>query len=195
MGAWESPIIRVSSGRLNTVNDTVIGGQAGIGSLSKFAGQLGKMLEVTQEQIGLLSSSAIGTLYSGIYQYVKFAASDTPPVIGQGCFWQGTFADFTVSTDSNGGLTNTPGVAGVFISVPTAGNFCFIQVAGIATLKFKAGGLTVSAATGQPVIIASTGLADSNAGTNVPNYVGTTIALPVTDTLSTVQLDLLLKRA
>lgn len=188
MFAWESPIIRVSAGRLNMVNDSVIGGQPGLGSSSKFAGQLGKMLAVSQDQIGLLSNSSVGTLYAGVYQYVRFATSDTAPVIGQACFWQGSVGDFIVSTDSNGGLTDTPRPAGFFISIPTAGNYCFIQIAGVATLRFKAGGLTVAGATGQPVIVASTGLADTNAGTNVPNFVGTTIALPVTDTATTVQL-------
>src|SRR5690348_14188593 len=101
MLAWESPIIRVSTGLLNTVNDTVVGGQASgmVGTArSKFGGQLGKMLAVSQSQIGQMYSSAIGTLYSGVYQYVKFNSGDTAPVIGQSCFWLDASAvgDFTV---------------------------------------------------------------------------------------------------
>lgn len=192
MGAWESPIIRVSTGLLNTVNDSVVGGQASgmVGSSNpKFGGQLGKMLAVGQSQIGQMYSSSVGTLYAGVYQYVKFNTGDTAPVIGQAAFWLdgSSVGDFTVSTDSNGNATSTPMVAGIFISIPTAGNYCFIQIAGIATVKYKSG-LTVSAATGAPVIVASTGLADTNAGTNVPNFIGTAWTLPVSDSTALVQL-------
>lgn len=189
MGAWESPIIRVSTGLLNTVNDTVIANSAGISGASKFGGQLGKILWVGQSQIAQMYSSTVGTLYAGAYQYVKFNSGDTAPVVGQAAFWLDASAvgDFTVSTDSNGNATSTPMVAGIFLSIPTAGNYCFIQIAGIATVKYKSG-LTVSAATGAPVIVASTGLADTNAGTNVPNFIGTAWTLPVSNDKALVQL-------
>lgn len=189
MGAWESPIIRVSTGLLNTVNDSVIANQAGITGVSKFGGQLGKYLAVSQDQIALMYSSTVGTLYAGIYQYVQFNSGDTAPVIGQACYWLSgqSAGSFIVSTDSNGNATNTPMPAGIFISIPTAGNYCFIQVAGIATVKYK-DGLTVAAATGLPVIAGSDGLADTNAGTNVPNFIGTAWTLPVSNSTALVQL-------
>lgn len=189
MLAWESPIIRVSTGLLNTVNDTVIANQAGITGVSKFGGQLGKMLAVSQEQIGQMYSAAVGTLYAGVYQYVQLNDGDTVPVIGQAAFWLtgSAVGDFIVSTDSDGGATDTPMPAGIFINVPTAGNYCFIQIAGLATVKYK-NGLTVAAATGIPVIVGSDGLADTNAGTNVPNFLGTAWTLPVSNGLSVVQL-------
>ena len=189
MGAWESPIIRVSTGLLNTVNDTVIANQEGISGASKFGGQLGKMLAVSQEQIGQMYSSTVGTLYAGVFQYVQFNVGDTVPVIGQSAFWlTGSNPNsFIVSTDSNGGATSTPMPAGVFINIPTAGNYCFIQIAGLVVVKYKSG-LTVAAATGAPVIAASTGLADTNAGTNVPNFLGTAWTLPVSNSTAIVQL-------
>lgn len=189
MLSWESPIIRVSTGLLNTVDDSVIANQAGLAGVSKFGGQLGKMLAVSTSQIGQMFDSTVGTLYAGVYQYVQFNPDDSAPVIGQAAFWLSgsDVEDFIVSTDSNGGATSTPSPAGIFINIPTDGNYCFIQIAGIATVKYKSG-LTVSAATGAPVIAASTGLADTNAGTNVPNYLGTAWTLPVSNDLALVQL-------
>ena len=193
MGAWESPIIIVSTGLLNTVNDTVVGGTAsGASGSAKFGGQLGKSLYVSDEQIAQMYSSTVGTLYAGVYQYVQFKAADTVPVLGQAAFWaSGTTAQsYTVSTASNGGATNTPRPAGVFISVPTAGNYCFIQTWGIVTVKYK-NGLTVAAATGLPVIANSDGTFDTNAGTNVPQFVGTAWTLPVSNSTALVQLQIL----
>jgi hypothetical protein len=192
-----SQIIRVSTGKLNTVNDTVVGGQSNTGMAgtqpSKFGGQLGKWLVVTSEQVAQMYSSTIGTLYGGIYQYVQLATGDTTPVVGQGLFWQGTPSDFIVSSDSNGGFTNTGSVAGIYLGGFTAGNYGFIQTAGIATVKYKSG-LTVAAATGLPIIIASTGLADTNAGTNVPNFIGWARTLPVSNDLALVNLSAILSR-
>lgn len=188
---WESPIIRVTTGFLNTVDDTVIGGQAGLGSTSKFGGQLGKLLAVSQSEIAQLSKASVGTLYGGVYQYVQFNEGDTVPVIGQAAFWLvGSDAeDFIVSTDSNGGASTTPQPAGIFINVPTAGNYCFIQKAGIATVKYKSG-LTIAASTGQAVIAGSNGLADTitAAGSNVPQVIGTAWTLPVSNDLALVSL-------
>lgn len=188
---WESPVIRVTTGFLNTVNDTVIGGQPGLGSTSKFGGQLGKLLAVSQSEIAQLSKASVGTLYGGVYQYVQFNTGDTVPVLGQACYWlTGSDAeDFIVSTDSNGGASVSPQPAGIFISVPTAGNYCFIQKAGIATVKYK-NGLTIAAATGITVIAGADGLADTitDAGSVVPNVIGTAWTLPVSNSTALVSL-------
>ncbi len=199
---WQSPIIRVSTGLLNTVNDSVIGGQANTGMVgtvpSKFGGQLGKLLAVSQDQVAQMYSSTVGTLYAGVYQYVKFNTGDTVPVRGQAAYWLAGSAvgDFIVSTGSNGGNTTTPTPAGVFISVPTAGNYCFIQVAGIATVKYK-NGLTVAAATGQAIISLADGTFDTitAAGSNVQNFAGYAWTIPVTNSTALVQLATLSPRA
>jgi hypothetical protein len=198
MNSWESPIIRVSTGLLNTVNESVIANQEGITGVSKFGGQLGKMLAVSQEQIGLMSSSAIGTLYAGVYQYVQFNTGDTVPVRGQAAYWLAgsTVGSFIVSTDSSGNFSTAPTAAGVFISVPTAGNYCFIQVAGIATVKYK-NGLTVGASTGQAVISLADGTFDTITamGSVVQNFAGWAWTLPVSNSTALLQLALPLGRA
>jgi len=190
MSAWESPIIIVSTGLLNTVNDSVIAGAGtGASGSSKFGGQLGKILWVSSGQISQMYSSTIGTLYAGAYQYVKFKLGDSAPVVGQAAYWSSGSAitDFTVSTASNGGATSTPMMAGVFLSAPTAGNYCFIQIAGLVVVKYKSG-LTVSAATGAAVISNADGTFDTNAGTNVPNFAGTAWTLPVSNSTAIIQL-------
>jgi hypothetical protein len=197
MGPY-SQIIRVSTGQLNTVNDTVAGGQENTGMAGtvgpKFGGQLGKILLVTSEQIALLSDSDIGTLYAGAYQYVQLASGDSPAAgIGEGLFWQGTPSSFIVSTDSNGGFTNTPSVAGIYIGGMAPGNYGFMQIEGIATVRY-ASTLTVAAATGLPVIINAAGFADTNAGTNVPNFIGWSRTLPVAGSTALVNLSALLSR-
>jgi len=191
MSAWESPIIIVTTGLLNTVNDSKIAGNnSGAGSTSRFGGQLGKQLWVSSGQISQMYSSTIGTLYAGVYQYVKFNLGDTPPVVGQAAYWKSgsTITDFIVTTASNGGATSTPMPAGVFISAAVAGNYCFIQIAGLVVVKYKSG-LTVAAATGAAVIANADGTFDTNAGTNVPNFVGTAWTLPVSNSTAIVQLD------
>src|SRR5215813_13364021 len=98
MSAWESPIIIVSTGLLNTVNDSVIGGTAsGASGSSKFGGQLGKILWVSSGQISQMYSSTIGTLYAGAYQYVKLAAAQTIAV-GDLLYWDQTGSDDSVFT-------------------------------------------------------------------------------------------------
>ena len=39
---WNSSIVRISSGTINKVNDTIIGGVAAPSGVSRFAGQLGQ---------------------------------------------------------------------------------------------------------------------------------------------------------
>lgn len=189
MHAWESPIIRVSTGLLNTVNDTVIANQSGITGASKFGGQLGKMLTVSQEQIAQMFDASVGTLFGGVYQYVQLSESlGTPqPEIGQALFWDqsaGAVGDFIV-TDTDG-TTAVPQVAGVYIGGPEAGNYGFIQIAGPVMALF-AGALTNAAQTGQGLTVTAAGLFDNATPVN-PIYTAYAIGLPVISTLVKVQL-------
>ncbi len=140
MSAWDSPIIRISSGQLNTVDDSVIANQAGISGVSKFAGQLGKALVVGQEQIALLTDTGVGTLYGGIYQYVHLSEDSAAVVVGQGAFWDVTAAagDWQITDDPTQGTLNGTALAGIFINAITPGNYGFIQVAGQAVVKLIA---------------------------------------------------------
>lgn len=172
MNAWESPIIRISTGFLNTVNDDVIANQAGLGSLSKFAGQLGKQLYVSQEQIAQLMNTSIGTLYGGRYRYVRRRATDdSSPALGAGkiAFWDTTLTNwqtlFQVTTDENlSSNSNAVMRAGIFINNIEPGNYGFIQDLGEVYVRFRAV-LTTAGAIGSPVYAAGAGDTGLDQGT------------------------------
>jgi hypothetical protein len=169
------------------VNDTVIGNQSGISGVSKFGGQLGKLLAVSSDQIALMFSSAVGTLYAGVYQYVQLASNlGTPaPEIGQCLFWDTSEdpADFIVTDTKD--ETSIPTAAGVYIGGAEAGNYGFIQIAGI--VKGLFGALTGGASTGQGLTVTAAGLFDNNTPVN-PQYLGWAVELPVAHALKKVQL-------
>jgi len=195
MGAWESPIIIVSTGLLNTVNDAVIGGAAtGASGSSKFGGQLGKELWVNSEQIAQMFSSTIGTLYAGAYQYVKVAASQTL-VVGDLLYWDQSVASntFVVTKSATTTTANYQSFAGFCINVITAGNYGFIQTAGIATGKYVAS-ITGTKQTGAQVMgsVATAGRIDvidaAITGLTQNNFLGWAIDLPADGALGRVQL-------
>jgi hypothetical protein len=154
-----SPIVRVPAGYLNRVADPVVGMNAApLGpGLSKFAAQLGQAVVLGSNEI--VYDSAIGTLYSGMYQYVRIKSTDTAPVIGQQVFWDLSVAEnlyqVTVAEATYGLL-----VAGVVInggSYPCiAGNYSWICVSGKCNVQFRAT-LTAAGAIGSAVFQAAAG--------------------------------------
>ncbi len=147
MSAWDSPIIRVSTGRLNTVNDGLIGGvSGGAAGFSKYAGQLGKTVWFNTDQIGNMFDSTVGTLFMGRYRYVRMrdADDDSPAVaIGQILYWDTVVANweaaYQVTRDSNlSSVDNAMMIAGIYIGGFLGGNYGFIQDLGEATVRFRA---------------------------------------------------------
>lgn len=169
---WSSQIIRVSTGKLNTVNDTVIGGESGITGVSKFAGQLGKHLTVGSEQIAQMFSSTIGTLYAGRYRYVRRRSTDdASPSLSAGkiAFWDTTVSNwqtaYQVTTDENlSSSANAVMRAGIFINNISPGNYGFIQDLGEVAIRFRAV-LTAAGAIGSPVYAAAAGDTGTDQGT------------------------------
>ncbi len=208
MSAWESPIIRISTGFLNTVNETVIANQAGIAGFSKFAGQLGKTLWVDSSQIAALFNSAIGTLYAGRYRYVRRrAADDNSPALGVGkiVFWDSTvtggLANYQITSDENLSSTaNAVLMAGIAIGDIDPGSYGFIQDMGLVNVKFRSV-LTASGAPGIDVYAAAVGDTGSDQGTAdvlttdstaVANqrYLGNAIGTPAGSSLTQVLLNM-----
>ena len=161
-----SPIVRVgASGYINVVNDAVIGmptAPGGVG-VTKFAGQLGKLIELDDSQVRY--NSAVGTVYGGVFQYVRLAASSAVPIIGQQLFWDSlaNAADnlYQVTTSETAGTTDSAvNRAGTCLSASlTVGNYTWIQISGPIFCKFRAV-LTDPAAIGNPVYCAGAGGAD-----------------------------------
>lgn len=171
--AWESQIIRITSGRLNTVNDSVIGGVSGISGASKFSGQLGKTVSISADQMSAMYSSTIGNLYYGRFRYVRFRAGDddSPAItVGKIMFWDTTVATdwwnyFQVTRDENlSTVDNAVAIAGICIGVPTQGNYTFIQDEGLCPVRMRAV-LTVTGATGSRVYAAAAGDTGNDQGT------------------------------
>lgn len=195
--AWDSPIIRVSTGKLNTVNETVIAGQAGMTGASKFGGQLGKAIWLDSSQVAGMFSSTIGTLYGGAYRYVKLSSASTPAIVrGQILFWDNAAAEnaYQVTAVQTTTTLVASSIAGVALNVITAGNYGFIQVAGIASIKYR-GTITGTAASGRPVVVSVAGGADLGLGDIVdtagiePIQVGWAIDTPVAGSTLRVNLN------
>lgn len=172
MSAWESQIIRITTGLLNTVNDTVIGGQAGITGISKFGGQLGKTVTFTPDMIAAMFDSAVGTLYGGRFRYVKMrAADDDSPALTPGklLFWDTTVASwygaYQVTRDENlSSADNAVAIAGVYLGGFEPGNYGFIQELGKVPVRFRSV-LTAAGAIGSRIYAAGAGDVGDDQGT------------------------------
>lgn len=145
-----SPSPRLVSGTVNGENNpapgNVMGSSALAGGLvSSYAGQVGTRLILSAEDAGKFSNTANGTLYGGVYCYVKTNAAAANIARGRLAFWDLTVseASYQVHQDEtqNGGV---PLIAGVFLNAITPGNYGWIQISGRATLQSRA---TVTAAT------------------------------------------------
>ena len=162
MSQFVDNIDYVSTGLLNTVNDPVIGGLLSSGTgLSPRAGQLGKKVQMTQDEAyaryynKLINGVTNPQLYAGVYQYVQFKAGSTASnAQGQVVFWE---------TAANSGLENyvvTPDaptvpsmIAGITLNAVTKGNYGWIQIAGEASVLFKTGITKGSPVAGDLVVL------------------------------------------
>lgn len=157
---------RLVSRLLNDVNDPAPGvplaSSSASGSIIQpYYGLVGKRLVLTAAMAKALSDTAIGTLYEGIYQYVQTkAASTAAPARGCLCYCQ-DYENYIVTPDVSAtdpvlGGPN-PGLwAGVYISAPTKGNYCFIQIAGKASVQLKSGPTKTTPVMGDLVMADST---------------------------------------
>lgn len=202
---WESPIIRVTTGRLNTVNDNVIGGAESIGGRSRFGGQLGKHLWVGPDSIDNMHDAAIGTLYGGRFRYVRMRAGDADsPVtaVGQVLFWDTTLTAwerrYQVTREADlSSVDNAIMIAGVYIGGFDTDNYGFIQDLGMVPVLFRAS-LTAAGAIGSRVYVSDDAGADEGLGdvlttdslsaTNA-RYLGPAVTAPVATELDAVLLN------
>lgn len=206
---WDSPIVRVSSGKLNTVNDALVGGvSGGTGAFSKYKGQLGKVLQVNADQIAALYSTTVGTLYGGRFRYVRMReADDDSPVLAVGkiVFWDTTITDwqlaYQVTRDENlSSVDNAVMIAGIYIGSPTTqGYYGFIQELGEVPIRFRSV-LTATGAVGSRAYATGAGDTGTDQGTadvlttdstSVANqrYLGTAVTAPTGGSLTPVLLN------
>lgn len=127
-------ILFIDSGAFNTFNSTYPGEVTvdEIGA-SRYSGQIGAKIELRGDDVP--QDTTVGTLYGGVYQLVKTKAGSTiQPAKGLLAFWDPTSSpnDFVVTPDIP---TSSSLLAGVYLSAPTKGNYCIIQVKGLATVQ------------------------------------------------------------
>jgi hypothetical protein len=171
--------------KLNVTKHTVVGGTNFPGLSEK--GLLGQQIDLSRTEARRLSDLTVGTLLEGTYQYVQIAsnAPDTGNELldrGHAVYWVDRGA-FTVTTDATAATLGQ--FAGVIINPSSGanalapGNYCWIQVAGEATVETAAAaaavtGLvcTLGAATSNFFLSAADAGADATSGSHKVN-VGT----------------------
>lgn len=215
-GMWTKQADQLTARRLNDVNDSVAGGAivslpAGITGPAVSATQAGDRIVLDDATALALSDTTVGTLYGGVYEYVgTLSTSTASPQRGACAFWRtnelpgGATQSYVVTADAQPSTTNPSLIAGVFISAPTKGNYCWIQIAGTASCLFDssltgtlASGayVTPKGAAGTAASVAST--FDSNPAVATPGSAavansqvncafGVAIAAPVASSISTV---------
>ena len=205
--SWGNQIINISTGRLNTVNDNIIGGvSGGAAGFSKRAGQLGKTAEFDTSQIVNMFDATVGTLFMGRYRYVRMrGADDDSPVtaVGQILFWDTVVATwesaYQVTRDSNlSSVDESMLIGGIYIGGFDTDNYGFIQDLGEATIAFR-GTLTVAGAIGSRVYSGGVGAGVDEGATLVRDgrtlsvaqarYLGIAVTAPTNGGTAKVLLD------
>lgn len=134
---------QLASGYLNNENNSILGksatGSPVVLPAQAYGGNLGKLYVIDDAEAAKLSLTSIGILRVGVYMCVKTKLGSTAaPARGLAAFWDtsanGGVAGAIVTPD----MTATSSCAGVYINAPTKGNYCWVQVAGLATLQCRA---------------------------------------------------------
>lgn len=167
MSRFDSPIVRLTTGFIDTINDTIIGG-GGSGTSSsgatKLAGQLGQGFWL-DDSVLQWNSATPG--YGGHFRYVRLSASATAVVRGQLVFWDAIAAPgaaglMQVTTSEAGSTDGAMQRAGIVLNASwTPGNYSVIQDVGIVYCKFRAA-LTSAGALGSRVFAAAAGAGADN---------------------------------
>lgn len=142
-----------------------------------YPGFVGTKLWISEEDAAKLSNPAIGTLFAGGYQYVKFKEA---VVRGQIVYWDiaEDYAAFQVTKDATA-VPTAVYKAGIVLRTQTAGRYGYIQIAGLASVLFRAV-LTSPGAIGSIVVTAD----DASAAADVLAGAGAATLLDVANMLA-----------
>jgi len=169
---------------------------------------VGAEIELDNSAALLQSDTAIGTLFGGVYKYVRIRAADVAGTFKRGSllFWDSAADNQVTSTEA---LATAVGVAGVQIN-PTTGNFAIVP--GNYSWIFIGGGkcavankaaLTVAAAVGLQMQWSVAGAGADNGtvdtlavatGVSMAKFVGIADSLPVAGSITNVWMPLIRKR-
>ena len=121
--------------KLSNANDPLPGQSVSSGTgAPQYAGQVGCRVCLGNDDLAIVNSSS-PTLYGGIYQYVQFLLTATK-ASAQGllAFWS-TDTTYIVTNDEPTGNSD---IAGVCLNAVSKGNYGWIQIAGKATVQYRA---------------------------------------------------------
>jgi hypothetical protein len=150
-GMLTKQAVFLSAAYLNDVNDAAAGGvvvsvPAGAPTVASSQTLPGDRIVLDDISALALSDTTIGTLYGGIYMYGQATWTTTAATRGGVAFFKqadvGT--NYIFYGDAQPATTTPSFIAGIWISAPTKGNYCWIQIAGVASVLFDS---TVSATT------------------------------------------------
>ena len=163
---------------------------------AQYGGQVGARVCLGNDDSQIANSSS-PTLYGGIYQYVQFKATSTAVgLVGLIAFWS-TDSTYIVVCDEPSGVSD---IAGICLGTVTKSNYAWIQVAGKATVMFRAAITKATPAIGDLVLAAAAGagadvatadvLADATSITSVQmrHALGIAVVAPVSGAASAVRL-------
>lgn len=145
-------IQRTTFPELNKINDQYPGG--GTASPGLAPGQLGAIIEISDNDVKY--DSAVGVLYGGRYQYVKFVpqGGDTTPAVGLVVYWLDRAAK-TVTTVVTG-----YDIAGILINVVTDNYHCLICTDGKCKVQMAAAVTKAAPAKGDLLIATAAAVVD-----------------------------------
>lgn len=185
----------LSSGFLNVEDTSSQGGYSGQAGVP---GDLGHIAAYNRVFALQLSKTATGTCYAGLYQKVQFKSTSTAtPARGSAYFWSDR-ANFIVTPDGTSAAEGD--FAGVGLLANTKGNFGVIQIAGKASVLFRA---TVTDKTNGNIILQltttntfdaiaeSTGTYISGGVKGLKNIVGTALEAPTDGGVNLISLRLI----
>lgn len=172
----------LTSGFLNVEDTSAQGGYSGLAGVP---GDLGHVAAYNRTFALQLSKTSVGTCYAGWYQKVQFLSSSSASNIRGGALFWSDRANFIVTPDATSAIEGD--FAGIGLMVNTKGNFGVIQVAGKASVKFRAtvtdktnGNLILQLTTTNTfdAIAESTGTYISGGVKGLKNIVGTALEAP-----------------
>ena len=143
----EQPIVRTTLAPLNDINETVPGGQPSASGANIYASQLGMRVVLDGNPGGVRWDPNVGVLYGGWFQYVQFYSGSTAAnALGRPVVWAydqvtvagnvyAAFQQYIVSPDGNSAL-RTGRFAGIALNAVAKGNYGWIQVRGLATVRY-----------------------------------------------------------
>lgn len=175
---FASQAIYLPEGKWNAVNEPAISSLQSDAVQSRWLGNLGRAWYADDIAAGKNSDTSVGTLRVGVYALVQTKSGSTAaPARGKACFFASAsdMASYIVTPD--GGATLDGRMAGVYISAPTKGYYCVIQICGLCTVLYTS---SVTATDGTLVTLVSTSnVFDSYADGDTINTAGGNSGLKV----------------